>query len=299
MTPKPNLTLGIDLASQPTSTAICAIKWDDGLPEIIQLARGHIPADERAEAPRTRLHNRALKRAILGCFDGNEPRLEVTKVGIDAPFGWPDAFIGHVSDWHYRSQWNVELGQLESPEEMHRMELRLTDRKVWARPEIAKKPLSVSTDKLAYPALRCVTLLADLKRLDDKDVSRDGSGIACEVYPDPALRIWSRESNGGLSGRVSYKGKGNENIRRDLVSIIKGETGLRAEDHFFEQCEESDDCLDALVCALMARAVTIGATVTPTEAGLNADEISQVEREGWIHLPTDSRSLGLLAAVQH
>jgi hypothetical protein len=48
----------------------------------------------------------------------------------------------------------------------------------------------------------------------------------------------------------------------------------------------------------MARAVTIGATVTPTEAGLNADEISQVEREGWIHLPTDSRSLGLLSALQ-
>ena len=297
MTPVPNLTLGIDLASQPTNTAICAVKWDDGLPEIVQLARGHIPAENLAQTPRARLHNRALKRAMLGWFDGNEPRLEVTKVGIDAPFGWPDAFIGHVSDWHYRSQWNVKLGQLESPEEMHRMELRLTDRKVWARPEIAKKPLSVSTDKLAYPAMRCVTLLADLKRLDGADISRDGSGLACEVYPDPALRIWISEMPDGLTGRTSYKGKDNKKIRADLVSIIQGQTGLRGDDRFFEQCEESDDCLDALICALIARAVTIGATVTPTDAGLNADEIRQVEREGWIHLPTDSRSLGLLSAL--
>ena len=170
------------------------------------------------------------------------------------------------------------------------------DRKVWERPEIAEKPLSVSTDKLAYPAKRCVTLLADLERIDSADISRDGSGLACEVYPDPALRIWSREMAKGLTGRMSYKGKGNTKIRAGLVSIIQAATGISGEEHFFGQCEESDDCLDALVCALIARAVTIGATVAPTDGGLNADEIHQVEREGWIHLPRGPSSLGLLGA---
>ena len=141
-----------------------------------------------------------------------------------------------------------------------------------------------------------MTLLADLKRLYDANISRDGSGLACEVYPDPALRIWSREMAKGLTGRMSYKGKGNKEIRTDLVSIIQVATRIRGAEYFFEQCEESDDCLDALVCALIARAVTIGATVAPTDGGLNADEIHQVEREGWIHLPRGPSSLGLLGA---
>jgi hypothetical protein len=45
-------------------------------------------------------------------------------------------------------------------------------------------------------------------------------------------------------------------------------------------CIESDDRLDAVVCALVARAAERGKTVPPT------DEQSRLARiEGWIHLP--------------
>ncbi|MCX4825028.1 DUF429 domain-containing protein [Streptomyces sp. NBC_01142] len=56
------------------------------------------------------------------------------------------------------------------------------------------------------------------------------------------------------------------------------------------QCVDSHDHLDALVCALVARAVLVGATLWPR----SPDERAAAGQEGWIHLPgTD------LAALRH
>ncbi len=43
-------------------------------------------------------------------------------------------------------------------------------------------------------------------------------------------------------------------------------------------CRESDDALDAVICALVARAVTLGQTREPPPE-------SRADAEGWIHLP--------------
>jgi hypothetical protein len=66
------LTLGVDLAADPTLAALCRIRWEDGKADVLPGACG---ADDTA---------------LLKAF------AEADKVGIDAPFGWPDAFVEAV-----------------------------------------------------------------------------------------------------------------------------------------------------------------------------------------------------------
>ena len=74
----------------------------------------------------------------------------VTKVGIDAPFGWPSEFIEAINAYHAAGTWEPLSGD--------RLRLRETDRAV--RDETGITPLSVSTDKIAIVAMRCAKLLA-------------------------------------------------------------------------------------------------------------------------------------------
>jgi Protein of unknown function (DUF429) len=83
-----NTTLGIDLASQPKHTALCAIAWDDGRAEVRALAH--------ASWNGTALHDKLLSTAIRGLWgidggwgDAGHP----VKTAIDAPFGWPEPFV--------------------------------------------------------------------------------------------------------------------------------------------------------------------------------------------------------------
>jgi hypothetical protein len=57
-----------------------------------------------------------------------------------------------------------------------------------------------------------------------------------------------------------------------------------------EACAESDDALDAVLCALIARAAALGLTEPPPPDGLEPARV-----EGWIHLPRS----GSLAQLSH
>ncbi len=60
-----------------------------------------------------------------------------------------------------------------------------------------------------------------------------------------------------------------------------------------EACIESDDALDALLAALIARAAALGLTVPP-----GADDLELARREGWIHLPQKDSLAALLAGAE-
>jgi Protein of unknown function (DUF429) len=79
-------TLGIDLASQPRSTAICAIDWRERQAVITALWRG------RAGDGVTPLHDKLLVSALRGDWGGGLPG-GPSKVAIDAPLGWPADFV--------------------------------------------------------------------------------------------------------------------------------------------------------------------------------------------------------------
>jgi Protein of unknown function (DUF429) len=95
-----NTTLGIDLASQPKHTALCAIAWDDDRAEVRALAH--------ASWNGTALHDKLLSTAIRGLWgidggwgDAGHP----VKTAIDAPFGWPEPFVQALEAHHRLQPW--------------------------------------------------------------------------------------------------------------------------------------------------------------------------------------------------
>lgn len=236
-------TLGIDLASQANKTGVCAIEWLDGGARVKTLQRGGSGAEDES-----------LRAAI---------RAGHAKVAIDAPLGWPVDFVAALSAHARFEQW-PGAGELTH---------RLTDRIV--HKDVGKQPLSVSTDKIAYCAFRCARLLSGL------DAPRDGSGLVVEAYPDAALRRWLPDSF--LESRTpSYKGKPGSARRTQLVDELFSRLGARfaIDDAQQAACVASDDGLDALLCALIARAAERGKTVPPGD-----EHAASARVEGWIHLP--------------
>lgn len=76
-----------------------------------------------------------------------------------------------------------------------------------------------------------------------------------------------------------YKGADGASIRADLVNrLADALRSLRLTDDVRQALTGSDDRLDALVCALIARAVITGRGTPPPSADLPV-----ARREGWIH----------------
>jgi hypothetical protein len=234
------ITLGIDLASRPERTAACAIEWTDARARVVDIACGQNDA--------------ALLARIAGA----------DKVGLDVPFGWPEAFVERVARFHAGGEWaESTVGALR---------FRETDRVVAAR--TGRWPLSVSSDLIGVPAFRAARLLSRLAEAGPA-VDRCGGGRLVEVYPAAALRLWGFASTG-------YKRREN---RASLAALL-AELGRRTHGWLElnaaarQLCRASDDALDALVAALVARAAALGLCETPPP-----EHAARAAREGWVALP--------------
>lgn len=106
-------------------------------------------------------------------------------------------------------------------------------------------------------------------------MDRAGTGVVAEVYPAAALVVWGFEPAG-------YKRVAGLHKRKSLIAALEEATRdwLEVSEETVGLCEKSDDCLDALVASLIARAAAIGLSQHPPR-----DRLDQVQREGWIHLP--------------
>jgi predicted RNase H-like nuclease len=110
-------------------------------------------------------------------------------------------------------------------------------------------------------------------------------GDIVEAYPAAAFRAWGVRCAG-------YKGNKPEQVaRRQQVAadLLAKAPWLELSQDARAHCEASDHHLDALVCALIARAASVGLTILP-----NPEQRAPAQREGWIHLPLPN-SLGRLA----
>jgi hypothetical protein len=267
--------MGIDLAAQARDTAVCLLAWPRAaLPELLMLGRGK--SAEGFAFDNEWLAGTASERR-------REHPGEVTKVGIDDPFGWPVPFLDALAAHRDGPVWPPTEKGSTAP-----FRHRETDRATQARNPSGRWPLSVSSDRIAVPAMRCAAILAEVAgRRGKRAVARDGSGLCCEVYPDPALRIWTEDSEASL-GKASYKRTENSGARVALLAAIRAELPIADPHGLLAMVEREDDYLDALLCALVARAVELGLAHAPTPA---QNKLARIE--GWIHLP--SAALGELA----
>lgn len=224
------ITLGIDLSSQPEKTVACALNWK----------RGQVVASE----PMLRCNDERLAELIQ----------EADIVGIDAPFGWPLDFVAAVTDWPHESWTKAHRDRLR---------FRETDRMIKQRFGI--DPLSVSTDRIALPAMRAMSLL---RRFGVTD--RSGDGRFFEVYPAATLVSWS------LS-RLGYKDVEFVPARRRILRSIRRQLPwLVCSDAY----QTSSDALDALLASLTARLCGEGRTTRPSRT-----QSARARKEGWIHVP--------------
>ncbi len=254
-------TLGIDLASQPKNTALCAVAWLPDRARIGLLLKGT-----------TEDGVRSLDDQALICAMSTPQRGYPTpsKIAIDAPLGWPVDFVRGVGDL---GGWPVPPGGTR-----RRLERRATDH--WVHQSTGKLPLSVTTDRIAYPAMRAAGLLAHYSANTGLAVDRAGiSGTVCEAYPDPAIRrfgLWPDDAG----RRESYKGTAAPLREQILIRLSRAAPWLEIAPPQRRACIESDHCLDALICALVARAAQRDLTLPPP-----AVLEPEARAEGWIHLP--------------
>ncbi len=245
------ITLGVDLASRPERTAACAIEWAHGRARVVDVACGQ--------------DDEALLERIAGA----------DKAGLDVPFGWPEAFVERVARFHAGGDWPATT--------VAALRFRETDRVVAAR--TGRWPLSVSSDLIGVPAFRAARLLS---RLGDQGhaVDRRGAGRLVEVYPAAALRLWGFASTGykRREGRGSLVTLLGELRRRTCGWLDLGAAAQRL-------CGASDDALDALVAALVARAAALGLCEPPPP-----EHVERAAREGWVALPA-ADALDRLAAT--
>jgi predicted nuclease with RNAse H fold len=238
------VTAGIDLSADPKKTGVATIAWmEDGATVTAVEVGKHSDAD--------------LAELIQ----------RVDKSGIDCPLGWPIAFVDYLIAHRAGGQ------DLIVPPTRHPLTNRATD--LHLRQAVRLQPLSVSADRIGAAAMRCAAILSGLTR-EGVEVDRTGrSGPVVEVYPAAALKLWGLPHQG-------YKGRDPANARRraELVQLLVGALPWLDLGEYADDCAESDDALDSVLCAAIA-----GLSLRGQTAEIPAEHLAAATVEGWIALP--------------
>lgn len=252
------ITVGVDLAAEPKRTAVAMLEWDH---EGVRLVELLTTADDE----------QILELAV-----------QADKTGIDCPLGWSDDFVAFVNEHHAG---NVASTPVDAAA---RVPLRYRATDLFLIEQKLGRPLSVSSDLIAVPAMRAAGLLAAMARAGI-EVDRAGvTGGVAETYPALAIRHWKLD--GG-----KYKGAGNEGGLSAMADKLR--RGFRGQLDLGEHraaVRRSDDAFDALMCALVARATMVYRGTAQIPRGL----VQRARREGWIAVPT-CRLDELIAPVEY
>lgn len=235
-------TVGIDLAADPKDTAIATITWLGDAAAVSHLQVG------------------ASDEVVLHWMHHPDGA-----VGIDCPFGWPVRFVDLVARHATRGH---QFPEAFEPGWRRDYVYRDTDRRI--HEAIGLVPLSVAADRIGHTAIRLAALMAQLG--PHIHAPLDGSGALAEVYPAAALKVW------GLPFR-GYKRSSNAEGRDHLVDLLTAAAPWLRLGDYEADVRASDDALDAVICAIVARCVQQGHTEPPIDP-------ATALVEGWIHVPT-------------
>lgn len=235
-------TWGLDLSTSPRKTAAVALDWGAGIARVTNVIRP-------LTAP-----------AIIDLIadSGDEPW------AVDVPFGWPDRFVALMAD---RARGPLAMSKLPPVDTWNdwrtrQIAQRRTDEFLTTQSRIRTRPLPASFQMLGATAAMWVLIEAELAH---RGIFIDRSGISghiCETYPRAALAAWGHRQSG-----KTYL----PTLER-LFPFLSVSEGWRT-------ALANDDACDALVCALVARAHSLGRTLPPPDEDLDA-----ACREGWIYV---------------
>lgn len=237
-------TAGIDLSTRPRKTAVAVVEWGQSSAEVVDLSVGS------HDVP-------ALCRVIEA----------VDKTGIDCPFGWPTDFVEIVSA--HRA--GVPVRVPDDSAGRTAISLRATDH--FVKDETTVRPLAVAADRIGATAVLCAGILARLQQ-SGIEVDRSGAtGRVVEVYPAAALSQWGFKHTG-------YKEPKNADTCSALVDAIQKQFGWLDFGSHADLCRTSDDALDAVLCAVIARLQVTGRVLD-----LPSEHTGVAAVEGWIAVP--------------
>jgi predicted nuclease with RNAse H fold len=255
-------TVGVDLSSSPRRTAVVAVEWSKGRAIVGQPSLG------------------------LGDDDLVERLSSAGWVGIDAPFGWPEAMAAAVYGYTTGDGWS---GVEKESFRYRRTDCFVRDR-IFEETGRRLSPLSVSSDRIALTARRTAVLRERAYERSGVRFDRAGGDQVVEVYPPAALVVWGLDRGGYKSSRRSDRREAERLARETLLSAIEDRVGwLNWAPGAREVCVDNDDAVDAVLAALVARAAAMGLTSTPP-----ADEVGPAHSEGWIHLPVGNSLASLM-----
>lgn len=229
------LIAGIDLAAEPTGTALCLISWSKKSAEVAVL--------------KTDLDDNQLVSESL----------VAKKIGIDCAFGWPLKFANFIANHSVQTIESQSFkGDMASRRELS---FRETDR--ITREITGRWPLSVSTDRLGLTAMRCTGLLNRF-RAAGKGVNRAGLEDVVEIYPAAALRIWNFETKDYRKSPF---------VREELLNAMCERAPWLDLGATRALLIESCDAFDALIAAFATRAVVMGQSTKVPEDLMDIAEI--------------------------
>lgn len=258
-------TVGVDLSVSAERTALATIEWEEGRARVGEPSLGLGDAE------------------LLGQL------AEAEWVGIDAPFGWPEPTVAALHGYATKGRWpgiaKQDFRYRRTDSFVHDHVLAEVEQSLW--------PLSPSSDRIALTAWRLAGLREAAFERSGVRFDRAGADRVVEAYPAAALGLWGIERAGYKSGqrRDPERREAAEEVREALlVSIEEQAPWLDWEPGAWEACVASDDPLDAVLCALIARAAALGLTEPPPP-----EDRERARVEGWIHLPRKGSLGGLLA----
>lgn len=272
-----DVTLGIDLANR---TGICKIKWDRKSATITRLEVQNIKTKNGWDI---------VKQAVV------EAHEKGWWVGIDAPFGFPEAFGQSVEA--LRDPTGKTSGSPHASDRDWRETEKITQ---YVTHSVTGKgndwPSSTVTNRITGHVINCDDLRCEaIGRARNWADGRLGctTGIV-EVYPAAALERW------GLSG-FGYKDKNKNKASVELCKLVYRLEILTylwlrvARISYLSTLASKDDAFDALICALMARLASLpGGPTCPYHHTFTPAQMDLFRSEGWIHIPPSGSTLRYL-----
>lgn len=244
---------GLDWAAQPPDRALVGVRFDRGTRAVV------------VESVRTRVSDDAVVEAVRNG--------QYASIGVDTPFGWPVDFV----DFTHRWSCSEPRAGLSVPS-YDAFAFRRTDLVVRS----IKRPLSVSSDRIALATRTWVRLVADhgLQALVDVHAVRPATRPSLiEVYPGATLAAL-----GTSEALVTDGYKKDAGVRSSLLDRLTTVFGLvLTPDHRTALVSRGKHAhaFDGLVAALAALMYE-GVLGRPVRRPVSEAEQRDALREGWI-----------------